>query len=143
MLNEQATAWFSARLAMQIDVSDTHAALESGAPGFVLIDSRSDESWEQAHIPGALHLPRRLIAERAPGMIDRDTPVVAYCWGPGCDGATRAALAFAQLGYRVREMIGGIEYWIREGFAVRTPAGPITREPDPLTAPAKGATCAC
>ncbi|MDR7279148.1 rhodanese-like domain-containing protein [Catenuloplanes atrovinosus] len=142
MWNE-GVAWFSARLDMQIDVSDTHAALESGAPGFVLVDTRSEEAWTQAHVPGALHLPRREIAARAPALIDPATPVVAYCWGPGCDGATRAALAFAQLGYRVKEMIGGIEYWIREGFTVRTPAGPLTRDPDPLTAPAKGAACAC
>ena len=136
-------AFFSAQLAMRIDVSDTHEALESGAPGFVLVDSRSAEAWEQAHIPGALHLPRREIAARAPGLIDPAVPVVTYCWGPGCDGATRAALAFAQLGYRVREMIGGVEYWIREGLTVRTALGPVTREPDPLTAPAKGAACAC
>lgn len=142
MWNE-GVAFFSARLEMRIDVSDTHAALESGVPGFVLVDSRSAEAWTQAHIPGALHLPRREIAARGPGLIDPGTPVVVYCWGPGCDGATRAALAFAQLGYRVREMIGGIEYWIREGFTVRTPTGPVTREPDPLTAPLKGATCAC
>jgi rhodanese-related sulfurtransferase len=43
------------------------------------------------------------------------TTVVTYCWGPGCNGATRAALAFARLGYPVKEMIGGYEYWVREG----------------------------
>ena len=39
-------------------------------------------------------------------------------------------------GYEVQEMIGGIEYWIREGFPVRTQDGEIRRAPDPLTAPA-------
>ena len=51
-------------------------------------------------------------------LVDPAVPVVTYCWGPGCNGATKAALALSQLGYRVREMIGGIEYWIREGHPV-------------------------
>jgi rhodanese-related sulfurtransferase len=61
-------------------------------------------------------------------------PVVTYCWGPGCNGATRAALALALAGYPVREMIGGVEYWIREGFPLRTPHGDVTGEVDPRTA---------
>lgn len=69
--------------------------------------------------------------------------MVTYCWGPGCDGATKAALALARLGYRVKEMIGGIEYWIREGFAVETAAGRLTRPTDPLTAPVNEPSCAC
>jgi hypothetical protein len=32
-------------------------------------------------------------------------------------------------------MIGGIEYWIREGFAVETAEGLVTQPVDPLTAP--------
>lgn len=55
-------------------------------------------------------------------------PVVVHCWGPGCDGATRAALALARLGFRVKEMLGGIEYWIREGYAVETAHG-VQRRP--------------
>ena len=51
-------------------------------------------------------------------------PVVTYCWGPGCNGATRAALALAELGYQVKEMLGGFEYWAREGFAYETWEGP-------------------
>ncbi|HEV7472329.1 MAG TPA: hypothetical protein VGO23_21455 [Pseudonocardia sp.] len=62
-------------------------------------------------------------------------PLVTYCWGPGCDGATRGALALARAGFRVKEMPGGIEYRIREGFAVETAAGRIEQEPDPLTTP--------
>jgi hypothetical protein len=58
-----------------------------------------------------------------------------YCWGPGCDGATRAAHELVRRGYQVREMIGGIEYWIREGFPVATADGLVTRPADPLTAP--------
>jgi rhodanese-related sulfurtransferase len=138
-----AIAHFAERLRFQTDVSDVRAAFATGAPGFVLVDSRSDAAWEQGHLPGALHLPTADIAARAAELIPAGTPVVTYCWGPGCNGATRAALAFAQRGYPVREMLGGYEYWVREGFPVVTATGPTSFPADPLTAPATGAACAC
>jgi rhodanese-related sulfurtransferase len=137
-----AAAHFASRLAVETDVSDVAAALESGRPGFVLLDSRSAESWAQGHVPGAVHLPGRQIADRAAGELDRSVPVVTYCWGPGCNGATRAALALATLGFRVREMIGGFEYWAREGLPVETAAGVHRPAVDPLTAPT-GVSCGC
>ena len=41
-----------------------------------------------------------------------------YCWGPHCNGAARGGLRLAELGYRVKEMIGGIDGWRREGLPV-------------------------
>ncbi len=137
-----AAAHFARRLAVETDVSDVHAALESGAPGFVLVDTRSAESWAQGAVPGAVHLPGRELAGRAAAELDPAVPVVTYCWGPGCNGATRAALTLSLLGYRVREMIGGFEYWAREGLPVRTAAGTTRPAVDPLTAPA-GVSCGC
>jgi rhodanese-related sulfurtransferase len=140
----EAVAHFSARLAFHADVSDVAAALAAdGDPGFVVVDSRSTESWDQGHIPGALHLPTALIPEQAGGLLDRSVPVVTYCWGPGCDGATRAALALAQLGYQVKEMLGGFEYWVREGFEFETWEGRDRRAADALTAPVDAAECGC
>lgn len=139
----EAVAYFTARLAFATDVTDVHAALASGDPGFVLVDSRGASAWEQGHIPGARHLPTAEIARRGPVELDPAVPVVTYCWGPGCDGSTRAALAFAELGFRVKEMRGGIEYWIREGFAVRTALGVRARPADPLTTSVATAACDC
>ena len=139
-----ARAHFAAKLAHETDVSDVHAALESGAPGFVLLDTRSVQAWEQGHARGAVHLPKPDMASRIPADYPAGTRFVVYCWGPGCNGATRAGLIITELGYEVREMIGGFEYWAREGFPVdrveRDAAGaPITVDAtlavDPLTAP--------
>ena len=128
-----AIAHFRGRLGFESDVSDVAAALVEPDPGFVLVDTRSDASWAQGHIPGAMHLPGRLVAAEAAERIPAGTPVVVYCWGPGCNGATRAALEFALLGYPVKEMLGGFEYWVREGFAYDTAEGPAQLAPDPLT----------
>ena len=133
-VNSAAVRFFADRLRFQTDVSDVHGALDGGDPGFVLVDSRSVQAWNQGHIPGAVHLP----TAELPGPLDPAVPVVTYCWGPGCNGATRAALALAEAGFDVREMLGGVEYWVREGLVLRTPKGDIAAEPDPLTVP-----CGC
>ena len=139
-----AAAYFRADLAFHADVSDVAATLAAdGDPGFVVLDSRSTTAWDQGHIPGAVHLPTALIAEQAGSLLDRSVPVVTYCWGPGCNGATRAALALAELGYQVKEMLGGFEYWVREGFEFETREGRERRGADPLTAPNDPADCGC
>lgn len=129
-----AIAHFSAKLAFETDVSDVHIAIEK-KHAVTVVDTRTIESWNAGHIPGAVHLPTGKIRHRAEGLIPRDKPVIVYCWGPGCNGATKAALAFAELGYDVKEMIGGFEYWAREGFAYETAEGMVQPEIDPLTAP--------
>jgi rhodanese-related sulfurtransferase len=139
----QAVAFFAAKLSHETDVSDVHAAMDSGQSGFVLVDSRGGAARAQGHIPGSVHLPTDEIEERALRELDPTVPVVTYCWGPACNGATRAALALARLGFSVKEMIGGIEYWIREGFPVQTPAGVVTEPVDPRTAPVGSISCAC
>ena len=139
-----AAAHFRASLALYTDVSDVAAALASGdGPGFVLLDSRSAEAWDQGHVPGALHLPTARIVERAADLLDPAAPVVTYCWGPGCDGAARAALALAELGHPVKEMLGGFEYWVREGYAYETPRGLERGAGDPLTTVVDSGVCGC
>lgn len=139
-----AAAYFRASLAFHADVSDVAAALATDDdPGFVVLDSRSTEAWDQGHIPGAVHLPTALVAEQAVRLLDRAVPVVTYCWGPGCDGATRAALALAELGFQVKEMLGGFEYWVREGFEYETWRGRERRAADALTAPVDAEDCGC
>lgn len=139
----EAATHFAARLAFEADASDVHADMASGAPDFVLVDTRSAEAWAQGHIPGAVHLPTDEIPARVTEVVPPGSLVVTYCWGPGCNGATRAAYAFARAGYQVKEMLGGFEYWSREGFEVEDATGIHHAAPDPLTAPATGASCAC
>ncbi|MEU5894829.1 rhodanese-like domain-containing protein [Streptomyces venezuelae] len=139
-----AAAYFGASLAFHADVSDVASALAGDAdPGFVVIDTRSTASWDQGHLPGAVHLPTALIPEQAETLLDKAVPVVTYCWGPGCNGATRAALALARLGFQVKEMLGGFEYWAREGFEFETWEGRERRDADPLTAPVDTGDCGC
>ncbi|MGF7236786.1 MAG: rhodanese-like domain-containing protein [Frankia sp.] len=151
---------FRSRLEYETDVSDVAAALghwaargedpvgrdlgwgeppaQERASGWVVVDTRSRDAWDAGHLPGAVHVPTVEIPARAAAVAAGASVVVTYCWGPGCNGATRGALAFALAGFPVREMIGGFEYWVREGFAVETAAGRFNPPPDPLTV-----TCGC
>ena len=135
-------AHFAGKLAFETDPSDVHADQEHGVR-FVLVDSRGAAAWAQGRITGAIHLPTAQVAAHAADEIPSDMPVVVYCWGPGCNGSTRAALEFARLGYRVREMIGGFEYWAREGYPVEDDHGRVITAADPLTAPAGAIACDC
>lgn len=124
-------SYYRARLAAETDPSDVYAAQKAGET-FVLVDVRSAEAWAQGHARGAVHMPYREIAARAPQEIPRDVPVVVYCWSPGCNAGVKGAREFAELGYAVKEMIGGYEYWVREGLPADSDQGPLERTFDPL-----------
>ena len=94
--NAGALQHFSTRLAFETDVSDVAADLAAEAPGMLVVDTRSLESWNQGHVPGAIHLPTSQIAKQAAGLIDRDKTVVVYCWGPGCNGAQKGRCGVRQ-----------------------------------------------
>ena len=137
-----AAAHFASKLEFETDPSDVKSAFDAGNR-FVLVDSRGDAAWGQGRIPGALHLPTAEIGERAAAEIPAGMPVVVYCWGPGCNGSTKAALQFALLGYPVKEMIGGFEYWAREGLGIENDEGPVEHATDALTAPVTAGVISC
>lgn len=126
-----ALSFFSAKLALETDATDVYAAQQAGE-SFVLVDVRGDEAWAQGRVPGAIHMPYRQIAERAPRELDATVPVVVYCWSPGCNAGVKGGLEFAKFGFSVREMIGGYEYWAREGQPLENDDGPLPRSFDPL-----------
>lgn len=125
-------AYFEARLAHETDSSDLYTAQRSGDP-IAVVDVRSDEAWAQGRIPGAVHMHYSQIAARAAAEIPEGTAVVVYCWSPGCNAGVKGALEFARLGYPVRELLGGFEYWVRQGFPVEDHDGVHRRPVDPLT----------
>lgn len=127
-----AEEYFAAKLEHETDASDLHTALANGER-ITVVDVRSAEAWAQGRVLGAIHLPWRDIVTRADEVIPRDIAVVVYCWSPGCNAGAKAALEFARLGYPVKEMIGGFEYWAREGYAIADADGVHHRPIDPLT----------
>ena len=99
---------------------------------FHLVDVRGQAAWDQGHAVGALHIPRQQLAERV-AELGEGIPVVVYCWSPGCNGGAKGALELARLGVPVKEMLGGFEYWAREGYPVESASGALDYETDKLT----------
>ena len=55
--------------------------------------------------------------EEATSRLDKGTLYVTYCDGIGCNASTKGALKLARLGFSVRELMGGLDWWIRDGYA--------------------------
>ncbi|MDB5285361.1 MAG: rhodanese-like protein [Mucilaginibacter sp.] len=104
------------KLSFEMDPSDLFAALEA-KENIIVIDARKEFGFEKEHIPGAINLPHREINEKSTAGFDRSAIYVTYCDGIGCNASTRGALNMANLGFNVRELIGGIEWWKFDGYA--------------------------
>jgi rhodanese-related sulfurtransferase len=114
---------FLSRLAVETDVSDVVHDLTRGTGNLILLDVRTPADFERCHIPGAINLPHRQIRPETRSQFDPDAMLVTYCWGPACNSATKAAAKLGQLGFQVKEMIGGLEYWRHEGCPVEGSLG--------------------
>lgn len=105
---------YAAKLAYEIDSWDLQVARENGEK-VIVIDTRSAQAYAAEHIPGALSLPHRTMDAASTAHLDRDALVVTYCDGIGCNASTKGALNMARLGFRVKELIGGLDWWKRDG----------------------------
>ncbi|MDH3680002.1 MAG: rhodanese-like domain-containing protein [Acidimicrobiia bacterium] len=114
----EAITHFASLLAFETDCADVHQALDTGAADFVLLDVRSPDAYEAAHIDGAVNLPYGRIVERNLAGYPTDTVFVTYCNGPHCNAADKAALRLAELGRPVKKMIGGMTGWLDEGYSL-------------------------
>jgi len=109
--SDEAYAFFQRKLRYETDPSDVYRDMQQGVDTFVVLDVRSAEAYTKSHVPGALHLPHTAMNAATTAALPHDKLLVVYCWGPGCNGATKAAMQLSALGFTVKEMIGGIEYW--------------------------------
>jgi rhodanese-related sulfurtransferase len=108
---QTAHRFFASKLEYETDPSDVYHDMQNGTADFVLIDVRSPDAYTKSHAVGAINLPHAQMTEATMAAYSKDKLIVVYCWGPGCNGATKAAAKLSALGFRVKEMIGGIEYW--------------------------------
>jgi len=120
-MNEQ-IQHYESKLAYEIDSWDLKVALDAGE-NVIVIDARSPEAYAREHIPGAISLPHRQMNADTTATLDRTALVVAYCDGIGCNASTKGALAMARLGFRVKELMGGLDWWKRDGHPTSASPG--------------------
>jgi len=120
--------YYEKKLAFEIDSWDLAQALAAGER-VVVVDARSPEAFRREHIPGARNLPHRTLGPDTTGGLPRDALVVAYCDGIGCNASTKGALALLRLGFRVKELIGGLDWWKRDGHPTHAQASEASAQP--------------
>ncbi|MFJ4867401.1 rhodanese-like domain-containing protein [Streptomyces sp. NPDC088757] len=112
------------RLGHETDAYDVRHDMAAGLGGFVVLDVRREDAYRQEHIEGARHFSHHDMTRASVDSLDPAPVYVTYGWGPGCNAAVKGAAKLAARGLRVKEMIGGLEYWKRQGF-------PTSAAPDP------------
>lgn len=107
-------AYLLAKLSFYTDSADVAEDLKNRVAGIVVIDTRAEAQYLRGHIPGAVSFPHKLMNEESTRQLNRDVVYVTYCDGIGCNGSTQGAYKLAKLGFRVKELIGGLDFWIRD-----------------------------
>lgn len=103
------------KLSFHADAWDVAEDLRHGIESLIVIDTRSEALYVKGHVPGAISFPHRLMDAQSTSAMDRNKLYVTYCDGIGCNGSTKGAYKLAALGFTVKEMLGGLDFWIRDG----------------------------
>ena len=106
------------KLRFHTDSWDLSVDLKAGLPGIVVIDARGRDAYAAGHIPGAVSFPHREMSAEATATLDRGAVYVVYCDGIGCNASTKTAYKLARLGFRTKELLGGLDWWRRDGHPV-------------------------
>ncbi len=109
--------FYENKLQFEIDAWDLNGLLQQGGK-VVVVDTRSREAYAAGHIPGALSMPHREMSKEAVALLAQDALYVAYCDGIGCNASTKGALNLTRLGFIVKELLGGLDWWKRDGYPV-------------------------
>ena len=78
--------------------------------GYIILDARTQEEYDQGHIPGAIVISHEEIAEKAEEVLtDKDQLILVYCRSGR--RSKIAAEALVELGYTKIKEFGGIIDW--------------------------------
>ena len=116
--------FFLAKLSLHTDAWDVAEDLRNGVAEIVVVDARSTDAYQRGHIPGAISFPHRTMNEASTAHLDRGKTYVAYCDGIGCNASTKGAYRLAALGFQVKELLGGLDFWLRDGHPVAQGSAP-------------------
>lgn len=99
----------------EIDVAQAAARRDAGA---FMLDVRTDEEWNEIHIPGATHIPLDELENRL-SEVPQDQEIVVYCRSgnrskPGAETLINAGYT------NVSSMAGGVKEWKAAGYPTVT-----------------------
>ena len=93
----------------QISGAEAKALMDSES-GYIIIDARTQEEYDEGHIPGAILIPEYEIADRAEKELpDKNRLILVYCRSGR--RSKIAAEELVKLGYTNVKEFGGIIDW--------------------------------
>ena len=96
----------------QVSPADAAALMESET-GCIILDVRTQQEYQQSHIPGAICIPNETIgSDEIPELPDKDQLILVYCRSG--NRSKQAAQKLANLGYTNIVEFGGILSWTGE-----------------------------
>lgn len=114
-------------MAHTVDLPGVRELLDRGAQ---LVEVLPREEYDELHLPGAINVPLKELDRQAARRLDRERPVVVYCWDALCDMSPRAATWLEQLGFEVYDYALSKVDWMAHGLPVE---GSAASQPTALT----------
>ena len=109
-----------------VTTEELRRMVESGDPQLVEVLPAAD--YDQEHLPGAISLPLPDLDPTAAERLDRDRPVVTYCYDHQCDLSARAAWLLRSLGFDdVYDYTDSKVAWLAEGLPSEGTVRPTSR----------------
>ena len=108
--------FYEAKLAYETDSWDVFEGMNQN-DNLVVIDARAADTYNFEHIPSAINIPHKLINEESTKTLDKNKQYVTYCDGIGCNASTKGALNMSKLGFKTKELLGGLDWWKRDGYS--------------------------
>ncbi len=106
---------YESKLSFEADSSDVWTAVDN-KENVIVLDARSPKAYENEHIVNAINIHHKLMDENTTKHLDKNALIITYCDGIGCNASTKGALKMAKLGFDVKELLGGLDWWKRDGY---------------------------
>jgi rhodanese-related sulfurtransferase len=111
---------YSADAEYKVVVTDQLKAMLDEKKELVLIDTRTKEEYQEAHIPGAISIPEKSFEESGALLpADRNILLVLYCNGVKCGKSKKAAKKAEAMGYKnIVIYAEGFPVWEEKGLKI-------------------------
>ena len=103
----------------KLGVEDARREIAAGEA--TAVDVRSDEDWQEGHVPGAIHLPDG-DPEQATKPLEEGARLLVIAKDDKL--AAKAASSLAEKGYDAAAVDGGMGDWVSEGYPIQPTADP-------------------
>lgn len=115
---DRAAQYFRDRLSFTTGVHELQVLITSDKrpENYQVVDVRYPADFATSRIPGAINLPKG--QWKNVRVLDKDATIYLYCYTQTCHLAAQAAVELAAQGYKVVEVEGGWDTWVKSNFPV-------------------------